>query len=189
MRLRVSHLSASTECPQRFVKTKMSSFAWSGSRQIAPRGTSGRFVKVPLHPPRPKMADQAVRTGLTLVTDALRTQLIKVIDQTKKLRNYGSVFAEPVDYLALGLSDYLEVIKRPMDLATLRSNLMGGEYVYLHQFLKDADLVWSNCRVYNGGQAESFFLKAADECEKAFQNLLCRVDQLGLTPEQHRILL
>lgn len=135
------------------------------------------------------MADQAVRTGLTIITDPLRAQLIKVIDQTKKLRNFGSVFAEPVDYISLGLADYLEIIKRPMDLSTLRSNLMGGDYTYLHQFLKDADLIWSNCRVYNRAQTESFFLKAADECEKAFQSYLCRIEALGLTPEQHRIIL
>ncbi|CAL6020693.1 Bromodomain-containing_protein [Hexamita inflata] len=135
------------------------------------------------------MADQAVRTGLTVITDQIRTQLIKVIDQTKKLRNYGSVFADPVDYISLGLNDYLEVIKRPMDLSTLRSNIMGAEYTYLHQFIKDADLIWSNCRVYNGVQSESFFLKAADECEKAFISLLCRIEQLQLTPEQHRIIL
>ena len=130
-----------------------------------------------------------MRTGLTPITDQLKTQLIKVIDQTKKLRNYGSVFAEPVDYITMGLSDYLEVIKRPMDLATLRSNLMGGEYTYLYQFLKDADLIWQNCRVYNGGQADSFYMKAADECDKMFQMALCRVESLGITPEQHRIIL
>lgn len=67
----------------------------------------------------------------------------------KKHKQHGSVFAEPVDYLALGLNDYLEVIKRPMDLSTLRSNLMAGEYIYVFQFLKEADLMWSNCRFYN----------------------------------------
>lgn len=66
------------------------------------------------------------------------------------------------------LADYYEVIKRPMDFSTLRTNLTHGEYVYMHEFLKDADLVFNNCRIYNMNVSEGFFVKASDEAEKFF---------------------
>ncbi|NCB09100.1 MAG: hypothetical protein EOM73_13165, partial [Bacteroidia bacterium] len=75
------------------------------------------------------------------------------------------------------------VIKRPMDLSTLRSNLMAGEYIYVHQFLKEADLMWSNCRFYNSSQADTYFIKAADECEKEFNKKMTQIEGLGLNLE------
>ena len=37
-------------------------------------------------------------------------------------------FREPVDYLALGLMDYPIVVKKPMDLGTVRRNLSNNSY-------------------------------------------------------------
>ena len=130
------------------------------------------------------MTDFAIATGLIAIDDALRQKFVKVIDGTKKMRNYGSVFAEPVDYVSMNLPDYPEVIRRPMDLQTLRSNLMLGEYTHFWQFVRDADLIWSNCRVYNAAQNESFFLKAADECEKFFLGQLLRIEELRLNQRE-----
>ena len=39
------------------------------------------------------------------------------------------VFGEPVDTVALGLHDYYEVIKQPMDLGTIGKKLRGGSYM------------------------------------------------------------
>ena len=37
-------------------------------------------------------------------------------------------FLQPLDHQALGLYDYLKVIRRPMDLASLREGVVGGAY-------------------------------------------------------------
>ena len=37
-------------------------------------------------------------------------------------------FRAPVDYLGLGLLDYPVVVKRPMDLGTVRKNLSNNTY-------------------------------------------------------------
>lgn len=46
--------------------------------------------------------------------------------------------------------DYFQVVKRPMDLGTIRDRLEKGEvYKNVKQVLEDVALVWSNCRLYN----------------------------------------
>ena len=46
-------------------------------------------------------------------------------------------FRYPVSHRALGLTDYLEVVKRPIDLGTIRSNLKKNVYIYLEDFVTD----------------------------------------------------
>jgi hypothetical protein len=58
-------------------------------------------------------------------------------------------FHEPVDHEALELHDYMEVVKRPMDLKTLRRNYYRGVYNTFESFLRDMQLIWDNCKAYN----------------------------------------
>ena len=94
------------------------------------------------------MNRQIVDTAATRISTDLRQQLIRIIDHCQKVPHYGPVFDKPVDYIGQGLTDYLKVVKRPMDLSQLRRNMELGEYEFLYEFLHDADLIWSNCRTY-----------------------------------------
>lgn len=62
-------------------------------------------------------------------------------------------FAEPVDWKALGLDDYPEVVKRPMDLGTIQQRLASGMYSKgadgYQLFFSDLYQVWTNCMDYN----------------------------------------
>ncbi|BBM97304.1 protein MpBromo1 [Marchantia polymorpha subsp. ruderalis] len=59
-------------------------------------------------------------------------------------------FNEPVDPVALEIPDYLDVIKEPMDLGTIRELLESGtHYTTAQEVYEDVQLVWSNCRKYN----------------------------------------
>jgi hypothetical protein len=42
-------------------------------------------------------------------------------------RNGRWVFSEPVDPVKLGIPDYFDVIKHPMDLGTVKAQLSSGE--------------------------------------------------------------
>ena len=55
-------------------------------------------------------------------------------------------FNDPVDPEALGIPDYFEVIKKPMDLGTCMAKLRRGEYSKASELLKDVQLVWFNCK-------------------------------------------
>jgi hypothetical protein len=58
-------------------------------------------------------------------------------------------FREPVDHVALGLTDYLKVISTPMDLATIGKKLERSQYLSTDDFAGDVRLVWQNAITYN----------------------------------------
>eukprot|EP00826_Nyctotherus_ovalis_P029415 TRINITY_DN2323_c0_g1_i6.p1 TRINITY_DN2323_c0_g1~~TRINITY_DN2323_c0_g1_i6.p1 ORF type:complete len:273 (+),score=79.25 TRINITY_DN2323_c0_g1_i6:521-1339(+) len=58
-------------------------------------------------------------------------------------------FHDPVDAVALKIPDYYEVIKRPMDLGTIKTKLTTCEYGSCKEFVDDVELVFDNCVAYN----------------------------------------
>mmetsp|Transcript_29164 Transcript_29164/g.36191 ORF Transcript_29164/g.36191 Transcript_29164/m.36191 type:complete len:86 (+) Transcript_29164:1504-1761(+) len=64
------------------------------------------------------------------------------------------IFANPVDYLALGILDYPNVVKNPMDFATIKGKLKDQKYQRIQEFMGDMELVFHNCRLYNGVESE-----------------------------------
>ncbi|KAG0485209.1 hypothetical protein HPP92_009051 [Vanilla planifolia] len=64
-------------------------------------------------------------------------------------------FLEPVDVEGLGLHDYYEVIKRPMDFSTIRNQMEakdGSGYKTVSDIYADARLVFTNAMKYNDGK-------------------------------------
>uniref|UniRef100_A0A3P9IKA8 Bromo domain-containing protein n=1 Tax=Oryzias latipes TaxID=8090 RepID=A0A3P9IKA8_ORYLA len=57
------------------------------------------------------------------------------------------IFSKPVDIEEV--PDYLMVIKKPMDLSTLLTNIDEHKYTTVGEFLEDADLIWKNALEYN----------------------------------------
>jgi len=47
------------------------------------------------------------------------------------------LFHKPVDAESLGLVDYHQVIKNPMDFGTIKMKLSNNDYEKLEEFLKD----------------------------------------------------
>ncbi|CAN4087383.1 unnamed protein product [Withania somnifera] len=62
---------------------------------------------------------------------------------------HGWVFNEPVNVKALGLHDYLDIIKHPMDLGTIKARLSENSYKSPKEFAEDIRLVFSNAKTYN----------------------------------------
>lgn len=63
----------------------------------------------------------------------------------KKHQDYAWPFMKPVDAAMLGLSDYYDIIKKPMDLGTVRKKLDANEYPDADAFIADIDLIFTNC--------------------------------------------
>jgi len=61
----------------------------------------------------------------------------------------AEAFTAPVDWEELELKDYPDVIKKPMDLGTLRANLKAGAYSSFEIMFTDIALIWQNCIDYN----------------------------------------
>lgn len=62
---------------------------------------------------------------------------------------------------------YLTVIKKPMDLSTIRAKLDNGMYISRQDFVSDIRLIITNCYTYNSTPA-SPVRKAGEAFEKLF---------------------
>ncbi|XP_066516437.1 bromodomain-containing protein 3-like [Hoplias malabaricus] len=113
----------------------------SRSSQLVPgsRGSGGRLTGGSVVPP-----------GLQLqyCADLLKEML------DKKHTAYAWPFYRPVDAKALGLSDYNDIIKHPMDLSTIKAKLNRGQYPNPQAFAADVRLMFSNCYKYNPPDCE-----------------------------------
>ncbi|KAG1657201.1 Bromodomain-containing protein 4B [Nymphon striatum] len=67
----------------------------------------------------------------------------------KKHADYAWPFYKPVDAKSLGLTDYHEIIKHPMDLGTVKVKMESREYHAAAEFAADIRLIFSNCYRYN----------------------------------------
>ena len=57
--------------------------------------------------------------------------------------------ADCADWVKLGIPTYPKIIKKPMDLATMRKKLEGGEYPNAEAFHDDFKLMINNCMKFN----------------------------------------
>ena len=88
-------------------------------------------------------------------------------------------FRDPVPWKELGLNDYPEIIKKPMDLSTCRKNLVKSKYKCYADLFSDMQLIWDNCKTYNIAGSEIYNL--AETMEKFAKKIIsaCK-DELGL---------
>ena len=86
----------------------------------------------------------------------------------------AEIFREPVDWEALGLTDYLTVIATPMDLGTIGARLdvpadstgvTTASYASALEVAADLGLVWANAQLYN--QEGSWVWKEAEKMKAA----------------------
>uniref|UniRef100_A0A671P2V9 ATPase family AAA domain-containing protein 2 n=1 Tax=Sinocyclocheilus anshuiensis TaxID=1608454 RepID=A0A671P2V9_9TELE len=81
--------------------------------------------------------------------NTLRELRLFLRDVTKRLATDKrfQIFSKPVDIEEV--SDYLEVIKQPMDLSTIMMKIDTHKYLVAKDFLVDIDLICSNALEYN----------------------------------------
>lgn len=79
--------------------------------------------------------------------------LSMLIDEIIKHKNAWP-FTKPVS--TSEVPDYLEVIKVPMDFSKIKSKLNLGDYSTNEQAMKDVELVFYNCDLYNIADSEIY---------------------------------
>lgn len=79
------------------------------------------------------------------------------------------IFGEPVDIDEV--PDYMDVVKIPMDLSTMRQKLRLGEFITLDDMENDFNLMIQNCLAYNN--KDTIFYRAGirmrDQCASLFK--------------------
>ncbi|XP_035763327.1 bromodomain testis-specific protein isoform X2 [Neolamprologus brichardi] len=110
---------------------------------ISRRG-SGRPIK------RPKKDLPLFEAKKVRLSEQLRccNDILKEL-LSKRHSAYAWPFYVPVDAAALGLHDYHDIIKHPMDLSTIKKKMDQREYGNAKEFAADVRLMFSNCYKYN----------------------------------------
>ncbi|KAK4462103.1 hypothetical protein QBC42DRAFT_305897 [Cladorrhinum samala] len=80
------------------------------------------------------------------------------------LQNHNSAWPFLVPVNRDEVADYYDVIKEPMDLQTMEQKLEADQYLTPEDFIKDAKLVFDNCRKYNNETTP--YAKSANKLEK-----------------------
>uniref|UniRef100_A0A7S1FUF8 Bromo domain-containing protein n=1 Tax=Corethron hystrix TaxID=216773 RepID=A0A7S1FUF8_9STRA len=73
-------------------------------------------------------------------------------------RNDSAPFREPVDWRAMELWDYPKIVRKMMDLGTIKRKLERGEYRTVQDVVADVRLVWKNCMLYNADGSDFYLL-------------------------------
>ncbi|CAG4924831.1 unnamed protein product [Colias eurytheme] len=84
------------------------------------------------------------------LSDALKScnEILKELF-SKKHSGYAWPFYKPVDAVLLGLHDYFDIIKKPMDLGTVKNKMDNRAYKTAAEFAADVRLIFTNCYKYN----------------------------------------
>lgn len=109
----------------------------------------------------------------------------KANDLVEYLYNKKEVgpFYKPVAYKKLGLDDYPSIIKKPMDLGTVRRKLKKGLYSSKEELYGEINLIWENCRTYNAKGSE--IVELADKMQSHTEKYSRRINFFE-EPEYYR---
>jgi len=111
--------------------------------------------------------------SITIQDEALR-RMCKLVNLF--LSRQDSVpFREPVDWRALELDDYPKLIKKMMDLGTVKRKLERGQYFSAHECAEDIRLIWKNCMTYNADGSDFFLL--AENLSRKFEERYKKIRQ------------
>ena len=79
-------------------------------------------------------------------------------------------FLLPVDPVLLGIPDYPNIIKNPMDLNTVGKKLSSNQYSSQLEFEEDISLIWTNAMTYNAPSSPVF--KMTEEIKSYYESIL-----------------
>ncbi|KAI9120398.1 hypothetical protein K1719_007431 [Acacia pycnantha] len=102
------------------------------------RGSSGKFESGP-----------KTQTCLPIAANTLLMKQCEALLKRLMNHQHAWVFNTPVDVVKLNLPDYFTIIKRPMDLGTVKRKIASGAYSGPLEFFDDVKLTFSNALTYN----------------------------------------
>merc|ERR1712131_388797 len=99
----------------------------------------------------------------------------KVVFKSVAKHKHAWPFQKPVDPKELGLPDYFDVVKKPMDLSTIKKKIDRNEYLTGSEALADFRLMFSNCYLYNKPTDDVTLM--CQEVESFFKQLVKKVPE------------
>ncbi|KAM6124280.1 bromodomain testis-specific protein [Pterocles gutturalis] len=108
--------------------------------------------------------------------------LQRVVMKAMWRHNFSWPFHQPVDAAALNLPDYYSIIKKPMDLSTIKKRLEHNYYTKAAECIEDFKTMFLNCYIYNKPGDDIVFM--AQELEKVFMQKIAH-----MPPEERLVIL
>ncbi|NXD51481.1 BRDT protein, partial [Corvus moneduloides] len=99
--------------------------------------------------------------------------LQRVVMRAMWRHNFSWPFHQPVDAAALNLPDYYTIIKKPMDLGTIKKRLEHNYYTKAAECIEDFKTMFWNCYLYNKPGDDIVFM--AEELEKVFMQKIAHM--------------
>ncbi|XP_070837820.1 CREB binding protein b isoform X5 [Chaetodon trifascialis] len=81
--------------------------------------------------------------------EELRQALMPTLEALYRQDPESLPFRQPVDPMLLGIPDYFEIVKNPIDLSTIKRKLDTGQYQEPWQYVEDVWLMFNNAWLYN----------------------------------------
>jgi len=97
--------------------------------------------------PQPKLLDSTIP-----LYDSWDKAAKRLINQLWRC-NAASIFHKPVDPDRLGIPDYFDIVKEPIDLGTIKQRLNHNYYFTMQEFVHDIELCFDNCLLFNGEES------------------------------------
>uniref|UniRef100_A0A8C3TMF2 Bromodomain testis-specific protein n=1 Tax=Catharus ustulatus TaxID=91951 RepID=A0A8C3TMF2_CATUS len=108
--------------------------------------------------------------------------LQRVVMRAMWRHNFSWPFHQPVDAAALNLPDYYTIVKKPMDLGTIKKRLEHNYYTKAAECIEDFKTMFWNCYMYNKPGDDIVFM--AEELEKVFMQKIA-----NMPPEERLVCL
>jgi len=118
----------------------------------------------------------------------LTQSLLKCSELLKDLSRQPQAiwFNEPVDYIKLNIPDYPTIVKVPMDISTIRSNLESNVYESHESFAEHVRLVFRNAIMYNQLRDNPVNIAAremSNRFEEKYRIMLSNLAKSGFTSD------
>ena len=104
---------------------------------------------------------RTIHEGLRLTVAKIKELAKPILEELFRIPHAQNVFGAPVDPFALGLADYFEIVKSPMDLGTVMKKLDSGSYRDLQNFVSDVHLTFDNAMLYNPKNTDVYNLASS----------------------------
>lgn len=120
-------------------------------RQIKGRNTvsSSDFSPAPRPPCHSHLNPLFIVCFQVLKPEELPEALLPTLEKMYRQYPESVPFLHPVNPYALGLSDYFDIVRKPMDLSTIRHKLEMAKYSDPWEYVDDVWLMFYNAWLYN----------------------------------------
>ena len=116
--------------------------------------------------------------------------VVTVLQNDIMVHPSAMLFCRPVNAKALKLNDYHDVIKKPMDLGTITTRCLQGEYNIFAEVVDDIKLVFNNAMRYNppGHVVHNLASTMMEYCLKQLDTLVKYWQDLGVKAKDTSII-